>query len=242
MSARPIELRTLSHLALPWRWHFTEQTLVIALPPGYRALGWAPLGGGLKHAAAILNHQIALDDRTATDAAGEYLSRLARSMGLAPRRTIAMMTGASVRRGGFASMRRAQLGVSAWCSAGCSNALRVGDRATAARSAAGTINIAVAVSRALTIPAFIEAIQIAVEARVLAIQQAAVLSSRSGLQATGTGTDCVVVAAPDGSGKNRGGAIDYCGKHTVAGELIGRAVLKSCAQALSRCAGNSSAG
>jgi adenosylcobinamide amidohydrolase len=243
--------RARSRVVSPWRWRLSAQTLVIALPPGYRAMGWAPLGGGLTNAATILNHQIAIDDRAAAEFPRKYLSRLAQALGLSPRTTIAMMTGANVRRGGFATVRRGQLGVSAWCSAGCSNSLRVGDRATAARVSSGTINIAVAISRALSVAALVEAIEIAVEARVIAVQQAGVLSRRSGLPASGTGTDCVVITAPDGKTnhlnstpsfvlprvKERGRrqkVIDYCGKHTVPGELIGCAVLKSCAQAFSR--------
>src|SRR6516162_994688 len=116
---------------LPWRWHFSARTLVIELPACYRVLGWAPMGGGLKRAAVILNHRIALDDRAAVEAPRAYLSRLARSLGFQPQSTVAMMTGAKVERGGFATMRRGDLIVAAWCSAGCSNALRVGDRATA---------------------------------------------------------------------------------------------------------------
>ncbi len=211
------------------------------------------MGGGLRRAAVILNHQIALDDCAAVESPRAYLYRLARSFGFVPRDTVAMMTGANVGRGGFATLRRRELAVSAWCSAGCSNALRVGDRATVVGQASlpvdrcasvcrsrltsnplGTINIAVAISQAVAAPVLAEAIQIAVEARVLAVQQAAVMSRRSGLPATGTGTDCIVVAAPDRTANDGSGAIGYCGKHTVLGELIGRAVLRSCAAALSR--------
>jgi adenosylcobinamide kinase/adenosylcobinamide-phosphate guanylyltransferase len=79
-----------------------------------------------------------------------------------------------------------------------------------------------------------EALQLAVEARVLAVQQACLMSVRSGLAATGTGTDCIVITAPEISINHRDGIIGYCGKHTLLGELIGRAVLKSCAIALNR--------
>jgi adenosylcobinamide kinase/adenosylcobinamide-phosphate guanylyltransferase len=219
---------------LPWRWHFSARTLVIELPACYRVLGWAPMGGGLRRAAVILNHQIALDDRAAVESPRTCLSRLARSLGFSPRHTVAMMTGANVGRGGFVTMRRRELAVSAWCSAGCSNALRVGDRATAFYEQPGTINIAVAINRPVTVALLAEALQLAVEARVLAVQRASVMSVRSGLPATGTGTDCIVVAAPDISVNERRGAIGYCGKHTVLGELIGRAVLKSCTIALDR--------
>src|SRR5262249_11576401 len=86
---------------LPWQWHFSGRTLVIELPARYRVLGWALLGGGLRRAMAILNHQIALDDRGAAESPRACLSRMARSLGFLPQRTVAMMTGANVRRGGF---------------------------------------------------------------------------------------------------------------------------------------------
>jgi adenosylcobinamide kinase/adenosylcobinamide-phosphate guanylyltransferase len=145
-----------------------------------------------------------------------------------------MMTAANVRRGAFVTTRRRELAVSAWCSAGCSNALRVGDRATAFSPQPGTINIAVAINQRVTAAALAEALQLAVEARVLAVQQASLMSVRSGLRATGTGTDCIVVTAPDTSVDERRGLIGYCGKHTVLGELIGRVVLKCCTIALNR--------
>jgi adenosylcobinamide amidohydrolase len=131
-------------------------------------------------------------------------------------------------------MRRQGLSVSAWCTAGCSNALRVGDRATACRAGAGTINIAVAINQPVNVAVLAEALQLAVEARVLAVQQAGVVSVRSGLPATGTGTDCIVIAAPESWGEKRSATIAYAGKHTELGELIGRVVLKSCTIALDR--------
>jgi adenosylcobinamide amidohydrolase len=220
---------------LPWQWHLSARTLVIELKAPYRILGWAPMGGGLKRAAVILNHQIALDDRAAVESPRACLARLAHSLGFRPSDTVAMMTGANVGRGACVAMRRRELAVTAWCSAGCSNALRVGDRATALSLPPGTINIAVAISEPVTAAALAEALQLTVEARVLAVQQAQLMSVRSGLPATGTGTDCIVVAAPEVSGNERGGTISYCGKHTVLGELIGRVVLKSCTIALNRC-------
>lgn len=145
-----------------------------------------------------------------------------------------MMTGADIGRAGFATVRRAGFTVGAWCSAGCSNALRVGDRASVDAPVAGTINLIVAISRSLTDSALAEALQIAVEARVAAVIDARIASVRSGAPATGTGTDCVTIAAPDGAARSRVGAIVYCGKHTLPGEMIGRAVLRACAAALAR--------
>jgi adenosylcobinamide amidohydrolase len=190
--------------------------------------------GGLNRASVILNHQIALNDRAAVESPRTCLARLARSLGFRPGETVAMMTGANVRRGACVTVRRRELAVSAWCTAGCSNALRVGDRATASTGKTGTINIALAINRPVRTAVLAEALQLAVEARVLAVQQALLTSVRSGLAATGTGTDCIVVAAPQNA-LIRSGIIAYSGKHTVLGELIGRVVLKSCTIALNRC-------
>jgi adenosylcobinamide amidohydrolase len=221
----------------PWRWYIDGRTLAVALPEPYRVIGWAPLGGGLGRAELILNHQIELDDSAAMKSPRAYLSRFARARGSNSRRTVAMMTGANISRAGVATMRRRGLIVTAWCSAGCSNALRVGDPATIGNSGLGTINLIAAINQPLTDSALAEAIQIVVEARVVAVQNAQVVSVRSALPATGTGTDCVVVAARGSASRRTGArAIVYCGKHTVLGELLGRAALRSCARALSRCA------
>jgi adenosylcobinamide amidohydrolase len=65
--------------------------------------------------------------------------------------------------------------------------------------------------------AMVEAVQIATEGRVRALYEKGIKSSRSGLLATGTGTDCIAVVS---LGDN---PVRYCGKHTQMGELIGMA-------------------
>lgn len=157
-----------------------------------------------------------------------------------------MMTGAEVARAGYAIASRGGFAVGAWCTAGFSNALRVGDRATVAPvdrgtiNPPGTINLIVIANRPMTRAALVEAIQIATEARTLAMLKAGMKSVRSRAPATGTGTDCIAVAAPLNGDGARGGAARpadderYCGKHTLLGELIGRAVLQSFARAIRR--------
>jgi adenosylcobinamide amidohydrolase len=223
-------------------------TLAVSLPARWLVLGWAPLGGGFKRADLIVNHQIELDDRAATAAPRAHLTGVVRALERDPRRAVAMMTGAKIARAGHATLARAGLIVGAWCSAGCTNALRVGDRATVGVPRAaettggrmptgepGTINIIVAINQPLIRAAMAEALQIAVEARVAAIYEAGVASVRSGAIATGTGTDCIAVAAPVPA--SRANSIVYCGKHTLPGELIGRAVMRSCAAAIARAVG-----
>ncbi|WP_375688266.1 adenosylcobinamide amidohydrolase [Pseudooceanicola sp. LIPI14-2-Ac024] len=97
---------------------------------------------------------------------------------------------------------------------GLSNAERVGTRLDRSQQDWGTINVAVRLDRGLTDTAMIEAITIAAQART-----AAVIEARHDLLtgwATGTGTDCLAVAAPRGPA-------EYAGLHTEIGEAIGRA-------------------
>jgi adenosylcobinamide amidohydrolase len=198
----------------------------------YRTLGWAPLGGGYARTRLISNHQVDRDNRRATEFPRAYLRRRIRALepgAAAAASTVAMMTGAQVADAAYVCMRRGALVVAAWCTAGCSNALRAGDRATVADTRPGTINLIVAINQPLGVTAMAEAIQIATEARVLAVQLAGIISTRSGLSATGTGTDCIVIAAPLGPR-----AHPWCGKHTLVGELLARAAVKSCASAIAR--------
>jgi adenosylcobinamide amidohydrolase len=191
------------------------------------------MGGGFSRARIVANHQVSQDDRGATEAPLQYLRRTIRHLAIDPRGVVAMMTGANVSRAAYAFVGRGSLVAAAWCTAGCTNALRVGDRATFGSAAPGTINLIVAVNEPFEDRALAEAVQITTEARVVAVQGAGVASKKSGKLATGTGTDCLVVATPVGKAAHR-----YCGKHTVAGELIGRAVLASCARALAHEARN----
>jgi adenosylcobinamide hydrolase len=78
----------------------------------------------------------------------------------------------------------------------------------------------------LTDGAMVEAVQIATEGRVRALYENGIKSCRSGLLATGTGTDCIAIVSL-GDGVER-----YCGKHTKAGELIGCAAYTSVAKGL----------
>lgn len=99
---------------------------------------------------------------------------------------------------------------------GLSNAESVGTRLPPAAHGWGTINIAVQLSEGLTEGARIEALSLVAEARTAALVQ-------SGLRlptgpVTGTGTDCIALAAPEG-------ATRYAGLHTATGEALGRAVL-----------------
>ena len=97
---------------------------------------------------------------------------------------------------------------------GLSNAERVGQRGAALDF--GTINIAVEVTTPLSDAALIEALSIAVQARTVAVMTHGPDLPQG--WATGTGTDCIAVAAVPGDQV-------HAGLHTATGHAIGAAVL-----------------
>jgi adenosylcobinamide amidohydrolase len=108
-------------------------------------------------------------------------------------------------------------GISATCVAtvGLSNAERVGTRMDRRGKDWGTINIAVSLNCGLADGAFLECLSIATQARTAAVLEAGYPLTTG--TATGTGTDCIAIAA------DPGGA-EYAGLHTAIGEATGAAV------------------
>ncbi|MFJ5486678.1 adenosylcobinamide amidohydrolase [Hansschlegelia beijingensis] len=100
---------------------------------------------------------------------------------------------------------------------GLSNGGRVGQPARTELALVGTINILVHVSKPLAHAALIEAVSIATQARTAAIIDLGF--RRDGALVTGTGTDCIVVASPQGAPRER-----FAGMHTAIGEALGAAV------------------
>lgn len=98
---------------------------------------------------------------------------------------------------------------------GLSNAERVGHRLERPLVEWGTINVALKVDRGLSEAALLELMSIATQARTAAVMDLDLPLSVG--RATGTGTDCVAVAAPPGDEP-------YAGLHTEIGEAAGRAV------------------
>ncbi|MFG6539247.1 adenosylcobinamide amidohydrolase [Sulfitobacter sp. CS16] len=103
---------------------------------------------------------------------------------------------------------------------GLSNAERVGSRVDRQAQDWGTINVAVRLNSGLSQAGLIETLSIATQARTAAIIDAG-LALSTGV-ATGTGTDCIAVAAPKGPQ-------DYTGLHTDIGEAVGLAVYRATA-------------
>jgi adenosylcobinamide hydrolase len=209
-----------------WTAAVRERTLIVTFPTLYRVLSWAPLGGGFTEARTVINHQVRTDEYPAYEP-DVFLSVLAQQLHVQTP-VVGLMTGVKMERLVHQIMRRDAITIECFATVGISNALAVGDPATY-EERPGTINLILAVNRSLTDAAFVEAIAIVTEAKVRALQEAKIQSTVSAMLATGTGTDCVALAGP-----LNGPAYQYCGKHTLLGELLGRVVLEAVTEGLCR--------
>lgn len=196
-----------------------------------QVLSWAPHRAGFQRARRILWRQVRNADLPEDLDVGDWLRRVLHARGALD--SVCMLTSRDVRAHHLAEAEVEGVTVTALATVGLSNAERVGHRVD--RSGRdwnrdlseelrardyGTINIGLQISAPLSQTGFLEALSIAVEARTTAILEAGhVLPDMSGL-ATGTGTDCIAVAAP--AGEN-----DYAGLHTAVGQAIGQAVLQA---------------
>ncbi len=190
--------------------------LICRFTERHRVLSWAIAGGGFGETGAVVwCHVTAADLRPPVDAATLLRERLA-SAGLPD--AVGLLT--SRRLEAHVDVTKTHEDLAARCVAtvGLSNALRAGDRPGTAATF-GTINLVCRLSHPLTDEAMIEALALAAEAKTLAMVESGVSSRISERAASGTGTDCIVIAAPLG-----GDPLPYAGKHTPAGCVIGGAV------------------
>jgi adenosylcobinamide amidohydrolase len=212
--------------------------LTVDLATPHAILSWAVVGGGAAVGRAVVWHQVTDAELgpevDPVDLLRQRLAAIGRSD------AVGLLTGARLDR--HVDVERQEGGRTARCVAtvGLGNALRIGDPpgaevAAAAVHAVGTINLLLHVDTPLSLPAQLELLSLATEARTAAVLAGAVRSRRSGLIATGTGTDCIAIASPlpDG-GPDSGAPAMWAGKHTLLGHLAGAAVHEAIRQAVER--------
>ncbi|MDK2777490.1 MAG: adenosylcobinamide amidohydrolase [Pseudomonadota bacterium] len=206
--------------------HYTA----VILPVECRILSSAVLNGGLTQCRSLLNLRVDKSAPPPWPEPADTLTQAAAELAL-PGPVCGMMTAASMKSLGEICLQQAGLEVRCWVTCGLSNLLRCGDPAGPAPRA-GTINIQLYVSQPLTPAAMAEALILLTEAKVTAIRDAGLISPLSAQPASGTGTDSHAVLCPATGSLP---PLSYCGKHTAAGELIGRAVLDACRYSIDRC-------
>lgn len=189
--------------------------LAVRLGGPHAVLSWALVNGGRRTAHEVVWVEVRDEElRPPVDPAAFLRARLAEA---GRPDAVGLLTSRALSR--FATSERAARGETARCVAtvGLGNLLRAGDPVSPAR--VGTINLACRLSFPLSELALVEAVSIAAEARTAAVLEAGLPSRVSGAAGTGTGTDCIVVAAPAAPE-----GAPYAGKHTLAGHLIGATV------------------
>jgi adenosylcobinamide amidohydrolase len=194
--------------------------LVARFARPHRMLSYAIVGGGFVERSAVAWCGVRNDELTPPVDPRAFLAAELDRAGLGG--AVGLMTGASLDTYVDASRAEAGIAVQVVTTVGLDNALRAGDPVAAEAPAVGTINVLCRASVPLTDAALLEMLAMVAEARTLAVLDAGVASRQSGRPATGTGTDCTVVAAPLGAR-----ALEYAGKHTVLGMLVGAAVFEA---------------
>jgi adenosylcobinamide amidohydrolase len=200
--------------------------LIVHFAALQRMASWAIVGGGLRRRRTVAWLQVSETDlRPPVNARQFLVSRLEAAgipdaVGLLTSRNVDSYVDATTNYGDSTARCIATVGLG--------NALRAGDP-PGPSGRIGTINVLCHVSVPLSQEALLEALALAAEARALAVREAEVPSPLTGQPASGTGTDCIVIATPDA-----GEHAYYAGKHTVIGHLIGAVVHEATSRGVER--------
>ncbi|GAB6038678.1 hypothetical protein JCM15519_32370 [Fundidesulfovibrio butyratiphilus] len=206
----------------------------LTLPGLWRTCGNAPLCGGLSRATRLFILKVGanLAGRTRGFAPPQRtLADYAKAQGWSGP-SVGLMTAAELGTLGTASLCAGETRVSVAVTAGLANARRAGDpadwRPDGTTPPAGTINILAVTDAHLTDAALAEALMILTEAKAAILGEQNITSTLTGRPATGTGTDCTVVASGPGSVHR------FCGKHVPLGEILARTAMHALRIAIRR--------
>lgn len=203
-----------------------DNCLVIRFPEVRNILSWAPFNGGLVKSNCILNWQI--DKFDSGDIPALFENKI-EHLGI-PFHSVGLLTSAEVKNYQEVKLEKGPYEVRAIVTVGLDNTRTVGDTVDigtgTGENHAGTINLVVTCNALPDLQGQAEAVQVATMAKAKALMDAGVVSKKSGNPATGTGTDCIAIAASGELKEN------YCGMHTLLGQLIGETVYQSIRKAI----------
>ncbi|MDR3435633.1 adenosylcobinamide amidohydrolase [Telmatospirillum sp.] len=205
-----------------------EPWLCLDLGADHQMLGWPVVGPSLGVVRHIAWLQVADSDLPAgADPAALFRTR---AMADGIEADAGLMTAAAVRRFSHVSRQSPAGRIDTVATAGLSNGESVLPRPATANvrrplPRMGTINLVATLPRALSIGAALEALSIAAEARTAAVMGLG-LTAADGRPVTGTGTDCILIAAPSGEP-----VVEYCGLHTDIGRFLGETVYQAVQEA-----------
>lgn len=164
------------------------------------------------------------------------------AVGLLTAASMKTLSVASKAAGYDASGRDKKVTVDAVVTAGISNTRAVGGEAdwfqfsnesegVGGKRNNGTINTIVVTNARLGTSTMMEAHAVAAEARCRACSDMRIICEKTGMLAQGTGTDTTCLLARTDSEI----AVDYAGKHTLFGEMVGQAVYEATCQSIRAC-------
>lgn len=182
----------------------------------HQVLSWAINRPGLVTATHIIWREVRNADLPADLNVTDWLDAQLRSQGATD--DVAFLTSRDIRAFHDVSCTQDDITVRCIATVGLSNGEHIGTRMDRSGKDWGTINVAVQIGAGLTPAALIESLAIAAQARTVAVMQAQ-HQLPTGIT-TGTGTDCIAIAAPAGN-------TAYAGMHTPLGEALGRAVFQA---------------
>lgn len=190
--------------------------MYISFPTTYRVASWAIINGGLTTADGVTWLEVSNKELEPPTCPTELFTERLQQAHID--NYVGLMTSASLQYQNSLTVQNDNLKVSCTSTVGLSNAMRIGEQ-TNFNHKVGTINTVCRINQKLSDQALLEGLAMITEAKTAAVLDANILSYQSSELATETGTDCCVIASP-----LTGNAIEYCGKHTVIGQLIGEAV------------------
>jgi len=202
---------------------------------------------GFVDAMAVVNHsahpllwkKVCQEMKTGHEVGGKVYSRkikesIAQNLGIRSEDVAQMATAADMDNLAVVTKTFKPFVVTALVTAGAkTNALRTGvDEGThiEGEEPKGTVNILILTNARLTDGAMARTIVTATEAKTAAFEDLKVPSSYTkNVQATGTGTDSVIVVSG-----TKGPQVTYTGGHSRIGELIGKAIYEAVVEALGK--------
>ncbi len=146
------------------------------------------------------------------------------------RNGIGLLTSAKMKHAQFIYIGEKDIQVLAAVTAGTSNALNIAERTatdfSGSEAVHGTINTIVITDGYLFDDCMVSTAISATEAKTAALIDLGIKSTATGNQATGTGTDSIVIASGQGM------RIRYAGGHTLFGQVVGEAVYSAVKRSL----------
>ena len=211
-------------MPLPFELSCQPPHLVVTFDAPQTMSSWSITKPGLQVARRVVWREVRNADLPPSDDPAVALDRMFTEAGFED--AVTLVTSRAITRYHVAQSNIEGVSATAVATAGLSNGERIGQRCREPVLMPGTINILLHVSTPLSEPALLETASMVTQARTVAIMDARV--ERAGAIVTGTGTDCIVVAAPQAADGAR-----FAGMHTPLGEAVGDAVYRVIEEAVS---------